>query len=107
MNDMAFIEFVLYATFSLIVYSADRESAGFSLRLPTFGIVRPCCLVPRCQPFGETSCLLLQDRIVIVTSYSLVSEEFPVFHVCCRRAGVSQVSGNVSGPASSGQNMGS
>jgi hypothetical protein len=33
MSDMAFIEVVLYATLSLIVYTGNREAARFSIRL--------------------------------------------------------------------------
>jgi hypothetical protein len=72
-------------------------------------IVRPCCLVDRCERFGRTPCLHFYDRRVIVTSRSLadtdVSKESPDFHRRCRR--VRRLTGirKCLGLPSSGQNM--
>jgi hypothetical protein len=103
---MALIKVVLYATLSLTAYTANRVDARFSLRLLSSRIVRPCCLVDRCQSFGVTSCLQFQDARVIVRSCSFVDTKVwrnlhsSIFVV--EECGASQVFGNVSGPLSSG-----
>jgi hypothetical protein len=109
MSDRALIKVVLYATLSLIVYTVNREAARFSLTLPSFRIVRPCCLVDRCQRFGGNSCLHFQDKRVIVRLCSLVdtnvSEDSLVLLLRCRKWGDSQVFGNVSGPLLQGRTV--
>jgi hypothetical protein len=68
MSNIALIKVLLYVTLSLTANTANCVTARFSLRLPSSRIVRPCCLVDRCQRFGVTSCLHFQDVRVIVRS---------------------------------------